>query len=439
MAHASRPLLRVMVAAGVALAIAAIVYPLVSEVPSRPGLQGNAPSNAPAVVTPPTNADREDAGGQGDTLSSRTVKGKVSKKSSKGSSHSQEKPRRASADEIAGKIFNLMEEGPVLRSIVEKFGRRSPFHRGSQWAQLSEEQRRELKELLSTREFHEFYGLLQELAQFDAIDSKIDHACGVDYISPLLPHIADIEKCLLLKSCVDMDDDLVDEAVDALGVGLKIAGQTMDDTIPTSAIVRMRLDHVLLDRLVEVARAGDVSADRLAELVGEAARRDYRGELVPSFDMDMEMMNNEFKRINAGDTRAIEEIAAEFGLADAVAQTFGSRESLDANLAACADYTRKFQELCGKPYHEALPELHALQNEIGQLPDDYALVKLLLSGNNDFISRANIMTDRLNQQLIQLATAIYKSRNQGASPQSTQDLVGILGHLPTNPFTGESY
>ena len=374
---------------------------------------------------------------------SSPIKGKAHRRSTKNAQSStvQTNTAQHSPEEILGKLIALMNDSSVFIEIKSKFNMHRHSNAKEEWKRLIAEQKQELRELLASDEFKEFYGLVKELSQFDSVNFNIDYSSiGVDFQTPELKNIIDIEKCLALKSLSNKEEGDFPEAVDPLALGLKLSHQARTDTIPESAMTRMGLDGSLLTQLNDLVQSGNLTAEQTTGLITELASRNYRAALVPSFDTDKLMMDNEFQKMMSGDSKSVEKLATMFGYPqETIRGIVESKETLERNLNACDEYTKKYQDLCSKPLYESKEEIQALQKEIAELPNDYSLVKLLLSGNTSFMLMANFMTDTVNRQLISMATTIYKSRNNGTSPQTPEDLLGILNEIPVNPLTGESY
>lgn len=342
---------------------------------------------------------------------------------------------------ILERIFELMDSSAVFSEIEKILGAHPFSDTVEDWKRLDADQRRELRALLASDKFNEVYCLLKELSQFDSIDFNIDSSSiGMMFQTPELKGIQDLEMCLQAKSLSDAADGDAVVALESLSIGLRLSYQTRTDTTPESVMTRMGIDNSLLSQLGELIKSGGVEPQQAASLIDELVARNYPSSLVPSFDTDKLMMENEFNKIIGGDSRDVERLSEMFDIPSETLQSIlGSRETIDRNLAACGDYTRRFQELCAKPFYESEEEIMSLQREIEELPEEYSLVKLFLSGNTSFVLAANVIAHTMNKQLVEMATTIYKERNQGASPATTDDLLGILSEIPVNPLTGGSY
>lgn len=235
------------------------------------------------------------------------------------------------------------------------------------------------------------------------------------------------------------------EAVEDILSLLKLGAVVRDQPTLTSQVTAMAIEGMAC-RAAEFALPaegipGDL-ADRLVEYVGHA---DLRGKFANSFFGEGLMEVKAFDMIREGCTT--EQLTGKPSVMnDLILRAYGStlvRPWLNMDEETCARTIQSIAQIARLPYYEALPQMHDIEKEVGDLPRTRLLSRWILQIVTPGFTRIIESQARVEAQLDLMRMGIsveqYHS-STGNYPATLEEISpSLAGSMPVGPFTGESY
>ncbi len=286
--------------------------------------------------------------------------------------------------------------------------------------------------------------LLREAAQLEKCHFPLDYTKGFEMLLPHLRYFRTCARLLAADALIKSMDGKTDEALSSCQVGLGMGKALQDSPLAISLLVRNATDSIILTALEEIfSKSGGASKGMCYAVLSEL---DISEEGCLSFARTFEVERclgiSTFRRMQ-NDPSYLEKVSGASEEEFKKAGLKGINEYLarygEEDFLAYLRLMKKNISLWQVPYYESRESWQELLSGENAIPPQAILTNMLMpalfriavvNAHHDALVRANYLA---------LALKIYKT-GRGAYPESLQDLVpGIIGKLPSDPFTGRDY
>jgi hypothetical protein len=257
-----------------------------------------------------------------------------------------------------------------------------------------------------------------------------------------LPHLAHLRQCARLlreDAIVKAAEGNYDEAVENVIAGMKLGDALVSESVLISQLVRIAVYGIMSSAVEYAFDEGDLSPELARALIAHVAKADNRQAFADSMSGERHMGLMVFSELRAGSAHHdMGSLTGEQGFAWFYGSLLG-RPILNRDEAAYADIMNRIVIAASVPYHEAVPELERIAEDIENLPRTCVLSRVLLPA----LTRACQAQARHEAMLdlLQLGILVeeYKTR-EGQYPATLDAVASYLGiSLPVDTFTGEGY
>ena len=340
--------------------------------------------------------------------------------------------RWAQAKTNAADVYNLIFDRLKTAGCKTKLDRIKELLGSKKYAALSWAEKDEIRTLLGAPEMREILALLQEAANKEQCDFKLDYAQG---FALSLPHLGPLRDLIRLAN---LTGDMAAEAGDAsqacslIALGLKTSNNIGSDDLLISRLVRIAGDKQMLDSLGALAQCAQLSDDQAYALLLEIARRDYGAEMAAAVRKEEEMAVTVFDRLAAGEPlEAIlgglvgQSMASEE--AQALLRQLKSEEYLRRNKAEYQEIINRYAELLALPYDATVQaKADQIQKDVVALPNtEFFLIKMSLPALAQIIKKAGQATAEVDAAFAEVASAVYSAKH-GHPPASAADFKEVF-------------
>ncbi|MCK4905227.1 hypothetical protein KAS42_03150 [bacterium] len=310
----------------------------------------------------------------------------------------------------------------------------------SKW---TDEQRKEIREQVNSRQLQEIYALLEEGSRKPKCNFNLDYEKGIDMTLPHLSLMRESERLLCLRALLEAEAGKNAQAFDTLLVGLKISNHLKDEPILITQLVRIECDRIIMECIKSISDLMGISVEKANLIMNELSFHQGMEPFIKCMDGEGVLWGGwAFERILRGKPKGLKEI--DFNNTPTpllVIRAFLGKPIFKKDYVCYLTLMSRMQDSYNVDYYayENLSKRNPIDLEIEQLPKYCVLTRMLIPSLDKTREHAARHQADIDVCRTGLALKIFKLKNV-SYPADLNELVsaGLLSEVPIDPFSGKS-